>query len=123
MSTQEGKTILLVGGGQGIGLEASQYILSRAPADVKLVVFGLHIDEELQRQSHSDRLCILQGDVTKPSDRQKAVDTCLGMAGGIDSLVYCAGIITPIQTIEKVDLRGLQLAYEVNVFGAVAMVG
>ncbi|EXJ80751.1 hypothetical protein A1O3_07035 [Capronia epimyces CBS 606.96] len=149
------RAILVVGGGQGIGLETTTYLLSHAPATVQIFVFGLHIDPQLHRhnahvhvqgtgesqgqgqasrlhgqtqgqaqaqaQAQPSRLHILQGDVTNAVDRQKAIQTCLDVAGVIDSLVYCAGLMTPIQRIEKVDLDAVKLAYAVNVFGVIAM--
>ncbi|EXJ90304.1 hypothetical protein A1O1_03403 [Capronia coronata CBS 617.96] len=133
------RAILVVGGGQGIGLETTRYLLSHAPETVKVIVFGLHVDEELLRwqkggsnkqqqhqprihpQSQSSRLHILQGDVTNPVDRQKAIQTCLDVAGVIDTLVYCAGLMTPIQRVEKMDLKAVEGAFQVNVFGVMAM--
>jgi len=119
------KVVLIVGGGQGIGLETTRYLLSKAPRSVNLVIFGLHIDEGLRRIVNSEtttRLHLLQGDATKPADRQRAIQICLDVAGTIDSLVYCAGLMTPIQRIESLDLDAVRSAYELNVFGVMAIV-
>jgi NAD(P)-dependent dehydrogenase (short-subunit alcohol dehydrogenase family) len=110
--------ILVVGGGQGIGLEITLAILARKTANV--VVFGLHIDPQLN--SPSERLWVVTGDVTSDSDRKKAVETALDKLGSIDTLVYTAGVITPIERIESINLEAVKQAYEVNVFGVMAMV-
>lgn len=117
------QAILVVGGGLGIGLETTRAVLELSPAS-KLVVFGLHADPELEVLStaHAGRVVTVLGDVTSAPDRQKAVDTCVKELGGIDTLVYSAGIITPIERIEKVDMEAVKRAYDVNVFGAMAMV-
>lgn len=118
------QSILVVGGGLGIGLETTKAILSTSDS-AKIVVFGLHADPELESLSktHSDRIRAIIGDVTSASDRSKAVETCVKELGGIDTLVYCAGVITPIERIEKLDMEAVKNAYDVNVFGTMAMVG
>lgn len=118
------QTILIVGGGQGIGFETTKAILSLS-SSTRIVIFGLHTDPELEYLSKvfSNRLSIVIGDVTNTSDRGKAVETCAKTLGGIDTLVYTAGIITPIQRIENVDIEALRKIYDINVFGAIAMVG
>jgi NAD(P)-dependent dehydrogenase (short-subunit alcohol dehydrogenase family) len=116
--------ILVVGGGQGIGLATTRYILTTSPTTTKVLVFGLHADPELEflSQRYPERIQAVIGDVTNAADRLEAVDTCLNTYGRLDTLVYCAGIITPIERIERLDLDAVQRTYEVNVFGAMAMV-
>jgi NAD(P)-dependent dehydrogenase (short-subunit alcohol dehydrogenase family) len=65
-----------------------------------------------------------EGDVTIAEDREHAVETCVreDILGGIDTVVYCAGVITPIARIEDMDLREVEGTYNVNVFGAMGMV-
>ena len=115
--------ILIVGGGQGIGLEITKSILSLSQ-DAKIAVFGLHIESELESlvESNSHRLWMTTGDVTSAADRKKTIDVCTSTLGGIDTLIYCAGIITPIERIENVDIERVKKAYDVNVYGAIAMV-
>lgn len=115
--------ILIVGGGQGIGFEITKSILALSE-DARIVVFGLHIDAELESlaKSNSHRLWTIAGDVTSATDRKKTIDTCTSVLGGIDTLIYSAGIITPIQRIEDVDIESVKKAYDVNVFGVIAMV-
>jgi NAD(P)-dependent dehydrogenase (short-subunit alcohol dehydrogenase family) len=119
------QAVLIVGGGLGIGLEITKAILSLSPT-AKIVVFGLHIDSELEASSNSEavggRLWCLNGDVTCAADRIRAVEFCQLVQGGIDTLVYCAGIITPIERIENVDIEAVKRSFDVNVFGAIAMV-
>lgn len=118
------QAILIVGGGQGIGLETTKTILATSPSTTKVLVFGLHADAALSSLSktHVGRVCTVLGDVTVAADREKAVGTCVSVFGGIDTLVYCAGIITPIERIEKVKVKDVEGAFGVNFFGAVGMV-
>jgi NAD(P)-dependent dehydrogenase (short-subunit alcohol dehydrogenase family) len=118
------QAILIVGGGQGIGLETTRSILATSPATTKILVFGLHADSELAWISgqYPGRVWIILGDVTTAADRSRAVKTCAKELGGIDTLVYCAGVITPIERIENVDIEAVKRTFDVNVFGAMAMV-
>ncbi|KAF2709054.1 NAD(P)-binding protein, partial [Pleomassaria siparia CBS 279.74] len=117
------QAILIVGGGQGIGLHTTRAILSSTPSTTRIVIFGLHADPSLASLSdlHPGRLLAILGNVTSASDRQKAVDTCVQKLGGVDTLVYCAGVITPIERIDKVDVSAVERTYAVNVFGAIVM--
>ena len=121
MSPPQG--ILIVGGGEGIGLEITKAILA-ASSTAEIVVFGLHMNPELRAHSEEprSRVSLCCGDVTSKSYRKKALDTCFNEFGGIDTLVYCAGVITPIERIERIDIEDVKRAYDVNVFGAMAMV-
>ncbi len=121
-SATTARNILLVGGGLGIGLEATKHLISTTSCSI--VVFGLHISPECNtlQTAHPDRLLDIKGDVTNSEDRGKAVTLAVEKMGGIDTLVYCAGIMSPIQKIGKVDLDAFKTAFEVNVFGAVGMV-
>lgn len=122
------KTILIVGGGTGIGFEATKSILKIAgqdPArDTKVMIFGLQLDEDVEvlAQTYPQRVRYLQGDVTVPEERERGLQMCLSMMGGIDTLIYCAAVMTPIERIEKVDVDAVRRTFDVNVFGAMAMV-
>lgn len=65
-----------------------------------------------------------EADVTIPEEREHAVTTCIrpDVLGGIDTVVYCAGVIEPIERVEKMDMGKVEGLYGVNVFGAMAMV-
>ena len=116
------RNILIVGGGQGIGFETTKYLLSLTSCSV--VVFGLHISEECKalQAANPHKLWLCLGDVTKAGDCQKALEVSVEKMGGIDTMVYCAGIMDPIQLISKVDMESVRKSYEVNVFGAMKMV-
>ena len=125
MATPSPQSLLIVGGGRGIGFEATKYLLSVTPSTVKIVIFSLDVVQELTGWASKElagRLFVVVGDVTNADDRNKALQTCLDEARGINTLVYCAGIITPIDRIDNVDLAMVRKSYDVNVFGAMEMV-
>jgi NAD(P)-dependent dehydrogenase (short-subunit alcohol dehydrogenase family) len=121
------QVILVVGGTSGIGYAITQSILSSPylPLNAKVIAFGL-IDSTIKLEftkQQRERLRIVEGDVTVEEDRELAVQTCFNHFGGLDTLVYCAGIITPIQRLEKVDVEAVKRSFDINVFGAMSMVG
>ncbi|KNG48888.1 flavin-binding monooxygenase-like protein [Stemphylium lycopersici] len=86
--------------------------------------FGL-IDSTVKLEfskQQRERLRIVEGDVTVDEDRELAVQTCFNVFGGLDTLIYCAGVITPIQRLEKLDVEAVKRSFDVNVFGAMNMV-
>jgi NAD(P)-dependent dehydrogenase (short-subunit alcohol dehydrogenase family) len=123
MATSQPQSILLVGGGQGIGYETVKSILSLSRT-ARIVVFDLRFDPNipyLMRQ-HAKRLLIVQGDVRIADDRKRAVALCESESGGVDTLVYTAGVIAPIERIENLGIEDVRDAFEVNVFGCMAVV-
>ena len=120
------QVVLVVGGTSGIGYAIVQAILSGPylPLNTKVVAFGL-IDAGIKLEftkQQKDRLRIVEGDVTVAEDRELALRTCFNVFGGLDTLVYCAGVITPIQRLEKLDMEAVKQSFDVNVFGAMSMV-
>lgn len=120
------QVVLVVGGTAGIGYAITQAILSGRylPLNTKVIAFGL-IDSTVKLEfskQQRERLRIVEGDVTVDEDRELAVQTCFNVFGGLDTLIYCAGIITPIQKLEKMDMEAVKRSFDVNVFGAMSMV-
>lgn len=120
----EPQRILIVGGGQGIGWEITKAILRLSPR-ARIAVFGIQLEEEVQNlpTTANGRVPIVfEGDVTSDNDRRLVVKECLEEMGGVDTLVFTAGIITPIERIEKLDMEDVKRTFDVNVFGCMAMV-
>ena len=88
------------------------------------LVFGLHADPELETivKLHEGRLLTVIGDVTVKENRINAVETCTKEFGGIDTFIYCAGVIGPIEKIDKLSIDDMKRSYDVNIFGLVGMV-
>lgn len=115
--TSSPQVIMIVGGDAGIGLEVTKFALQLSKT-VQVFVFGLFGAGNITYE----RCNFLIGDVTSEEYRKTAVSACTSMYGKIDTLIYCAGIITPIKRIENLVIENLKRAFDVNVFGAIAMV-
>ncbi|KAK3202662.1 hypothetical protein GRF29_154g339786, partial [Pseudopithomyces chartarum] len=111
-----------VGGGQGIGWEAVKAAF-RYSSEAQIFIFGLHIEKEIWSlpERREGRVFILEGDVTDERVRRSVIDNCVMEMGGIDTLVFTAGVITPIERIEKVNMDEVKRAFDINVFGCMAM--
>ncbi|CAO2655024.1 Nn.00g117570.m01.CDS01 [Neocucurbitaria sp. VM-36] len=125
MSAPKRQTILIVGGTEGIGFEVAKAIRSRSDSSkTSIVVIGLEKDGASGQESSG----ILERgigpiftDVTVSENRWRTVDYIVKSYGGIDTLIYCAGVITPIERIERLDIEAVKKTFDVNVFGAMAM--
>jgi NAD(P)-dependent dehydrogenase (short-subunit alcohol dehydrogenase family) len=119
--------IFIVGGASGIGAALTIFIIKNSTAQV--FCFDKSIDYSASGPlgtllSYPNRMYGHEGDVTIPDEREHAIATCIrpDVLGGIDTVVYCAGIITPIQRIENLDMESVEMTFSVNVFGAMAIV-
>jgi NAD(P)-dependent dehydrogenase (short-subunit alcohol dehydrogenase family) len=119
--------ILIVGGAAGIGAALTISIIRSSTAQV--FVFDKSIDYSSSGPlaaliAYPNRMYGHEADVTIPAEREHAVATCVrkDVLGGIDTVVYCAGVITPIERIEHMDVMNVEGTFAVNVFGAMGMV-
>lgn len=127
MSTQT-QTILIIGGTRGIGFEVAKSISKQNHRSfTNLAIFGLIDDSDTSNIKSIDDASFksflsISGDVTDKESRESAVKTCVDQLGGIDTLIYTAGIITPIERIEKFGVEAVKKSFDINVFGAMAVV-
>ena len=114
-----GKTALITGSGQGIGLSIA---MGLASAGAKIVLNGRSADRltaaqaELVEQGHSVKL--LPFDVTGHADARAAVDDYESTHGPIDILVNNAGIQrrAPLESFDPVDFEALLQTNIASVF-------
>jgi NAD(P)-dependent dehydrogenase (short-subunit alcohol dehydrogenase family) len=127
MPPKQPQRILIIGGASGIGAALTISIIRTSSAQV--FCFDKNIDYTASGPlgallAYPNRMYGHEADVTIPEEREHAVATCVreDVLGGIDTVVYCAGVITPIERIEKMDIGSVEETFAVNVFGAMGMV-
>lgn len=119
--------VLVIGGASGIGASLTLHIIRTSTAQV------FCLDKSIDYSpsgplgtllSYPNRMYGHEADVTVPGEREHAVATCIrpDVLGGIDTVVYCAGVIEPIERVEKMDMGKVEGLFGVNVFGAMAVV-
>ena len=114
----QGKTWLITGASSGLGYSLAKYVLEKGGR----VVMGartLSAMTELAAR-HPKTALALTLDVTQPEQRVAAVEQAETRFGGVDVLVNNAAIDF-IGAIEEQDERDYRTLFEVNFFGAVAL--
>lgn len=121
MSTIIGQSVLVTGGGSGIG-EAAAAKLAADGANVvicgrtedKLVAAADRIREGA---THGGTVTHVVADVTIEGDVQAAVDTTAAITGRIDGLFACAGGSTHLGPLATSDLDPVRATMELNYIG------
>ena len=118
MNELQNKTALITGASRGIGaataiemaqLGMSVVLLARAADDLATVVNDI--------AEQGGRAVAVQGDVTRYSDLEMAVETCVSEFGSLDVLVNNAGLIEPISRLAESEPDGWKQVIDVNVMG------
>lgn len=113
----EGKTILITGGGSGIGLE-----LARRLAVANQVVIGGRDEAKLERaRVATPALGTLRLDVTSEEEARRAVTWLSAEPGGLDLLVNNAGLLRGYALSSPESEKNTHEDVEVNVVGAARM--
>ncbi|MCB1881775.1 MAG: SDR family NAD(P)-dependent oxidoreductase, partial [Gammaproteobacteria bacterium] len=106
-----GKRVWIVGASSGIG-EALVHRLRRSGARLALTARN----EAALRELASAGELVLPADVTDAGSLRARYDLLLREFGGLDLLVYCAGVYTPMRAWE-IDLPLVRETIEINLLG------
>lgn len=111
ISDWQGKRVWIVGASSGIG-EALAQRLRREGARLALTAR----DEDALRKVAAPGELVLPADVTDVESLRAANDLLLRQFGGVDLVVYCAGVYTPMRAWE-IDLPVVRETIEINLLG------
>jgi NAD(P)-dependent dehydrogenase (short-subunit alcohol dehydrogenase family) len=119
-----GRTALITGGTQGLGLEIARSYLAAGVAGVCVCGRDGHALEramaELRDVAGSEQLVLGEvADVSSPADVDRLVAAALGGLGKVTILVSNAGVYGPKGTIDRVDWPEWARAVEINLMGSV----
>jgi len=112
-----GKTVLIVGGAQGMGLACAARF---AAEGANLALFDIEADTVqaaaagLQADGHGVES--VTGDVSVAADVERAVNAAVSRFGGLDVLVHTAGIVE-LKPILQFDERSWRRIVDVNLTG------
>lgn len=112
----KGKTVLITGGGGGIGLEAARACVWLGAAVILAEVDkqkGLTAERAIQAEFPSGRICFFQTDISKDSDIDKLHAFVQKTYGMLDVIVNNA-TITPLGEVHKVGIANWDKSYAVN---------
>jgi NAD(P)-dependent dehydrogenase (short-subunit alcohol dehydrogenase family) len=118
-----GRTALITGATQGLGLEIARTYLQQGAAGVCICGRDAHtlasaLGELTERARASQRVLGEVADVSRPEDVQRLVDVALEGLGGVTILVSNAGVYGPKGPIEQVDWSQWRRAVEINLLGS-----
>ncbi len=119
MRAIEGMSILITGGGSGLGEATARYLAARG---AKVTITGRRT-EMVSAVAQAIGCAWVAGDVTVSSDRQRMIDAALAHGDGrLDALVNNAGNMLrgPIEQLDEAALLGI---FHTNVVGAMMLTG
>ena len=109
------KTIIVTGASRGLGEVIVRQLMTQ---DCSVVMFARD-SARLERLANTLwRAVAIPGDVTIQADCERLIDETLTRFDKIDAVINCAGILEPIETLEKADADAWAKVYNVNVLGA-----
>ena len=115
----DGKVALITGGGTGIGAAiAERYVAEGA----RVCITGRRAEllEKMAQSLPSGTVVTCPGDVSKPEDAQKMVDTTVAFGGRLDVLVNNAGI-EGMGACAELDLADWQRVIDIDLTGCFLM--
>ncbi|MCL5886769.1 MAG: SDR family oxidoreductase [Actinobacteria bacterium] len=117
-----GKTIVVTGGGSGIGRELVLDLLDRGArvAALDVIEAALQATAELAGD-HRDRLSLHAIDITDREAVESLPSAVIEAHGQVDGLINCAGIIQPFVKLDKLEYCAMERVIDVNFWGTMYM--
>lgn len=115
-----GKTVLITGGGSGIGLDIAKAFLNEGS---KVIICGRNLTKLQAVKEQNPSLEIAQCDVTNDEQIQTLLDRCNNDFGGIDILVNNAGVFHEFNIVkDQFPLESQLKEIDIDLGGPVRMV-
>lgn len=120
MKDIDGMSILITGGGSGIGSGTAKYFCERS---ARVTICGRRLDKiEAVAAEIGENCRAVQADVTSDDDRRRLVDAALEHGGGLDALINNAGNMYrgPVAELEEQALLDI---FHTNVIAGMLLTG
>lgn len=120
MKQVAGTSVLVTGGGSGIGEGVARLFAARG---ARVTISGRREDKVRKvADDIGDACAVVAGDVTVPADRERMLAAALEHGGGLDTLVNAAGNMYRGR-IDELDEQQMLDLYHANVVGPVQLTG
>jgi len=116
------KTIVVTGGGSGMGRELALALLKKGARVVAIDINSRTLEEtaELAKEAR-DRLFTFVVDITNKTAVDDFAAKVISQLGYVDGLINNAGIIQPFVKFDKLELSAIERVMNVNFWGPVYM--
>ncbi|CAR25460.1 hypothetical protein ZYGR_0A00200 [Zygosaccharomyces rouxii] len=115
------KSVIVTGVSRGIGRSIVEQIIG---AGENAVVTGIARSEsslKSLKEQFGDKFFYVVGDVTDKNAASALVQEALNKTGKIDAVVANAGVLEPVQTVQKADVDGWKQLFDVNFFSVLSL--
>ena len=117
------ETVLITGGGNGIGRELVLQLLARGAKVAAVDIKQAALDEtEKLAGDRKAQLSTHVADITNRDAVQKLPDQIVARHGGIDGIINCAGIIQPFVKLKDLNFDAIERVCNINFYGTLYMV-
>ena len=108
------KTILITGANGGIGFACVQNFLEQG----YFVAAHYHASDDRLRTLKTDKLVLIQGDLSRPQEVKKVFEQALKKCGKLDALFNNAGTLKTAQSLETTPLDDFDYVMHLNLRAA-----
>ncbi len=116
----DGYSVLITGGGSGIGAGTATYLAQRG---ARVTISGRRADKlHAVAEKLGSSVCAAPGDIRSAQDRQRMIDTAVAHGGGLDGLVNNAGNMYR-GALQSLDADALSDVYQTNVIAPMLLTG
>ena len=117
-----GKSVVVTGGGNGIGRQVVLELLHRGARVAAVDIRQESLDETVGSADAGDRLVTFVVDVSDRSATAALPDRVIAAHGAVDGLINVAGIIQPFVKLNELDYAAIERVINVNLYGTIHMV-
>ena len=115
----DGKTLIVTGGGNGIGRQVVLDLLGRGAAVAAVDIRQESLDETAALAAAGDRLATFVVDITDHDATEALPRQVIESLGSLDGVVNVAGIIQPFVKFADLDEATMRRVLDVNLWGTI----
>jgi NAD(P)-dependent dehydrogenase (short-subunit alcohol dehydrogenase family) len=118
----QGKTIVVTGGGNGIGRELVLNLLGRGARVAAVDISEAGLAETAAKAAAGEKLSTHTLSITDRLSVEALPESVIAKHGQVDGLINCAGIIQPFVRLKDLEYDAIERVMNVNFWGVVHMV-
>ena len=118
----ENKTIIVTGGGNGLGRELVLNLLKKGNKVIAFDINEAALNETTQLATNKNALAVMVLDITSQSAIDEAVSKSIAIFGQVDCIINNAGIIQPFKKLIETDFSIMKKVLEINFGGTMYMI-